>query len=276
MTALAQLLKVTPCDKRDTFTSEPENYGVLGIYGGHILGLALAAALETVAEPKLAHSLHAYFVNRGKPDQNLTLKVGRLRESSGSEFRSVKVIQDDDTIVTFSAAFKLPESGEQHQPIIPEVISPDEAINSREERGEPPFPFPMVQANRAQMELVKGSILPPVPNQEPKLQLWMRDSLSTVLSEREAQIVLTFLSDSTMMFNSVLPYGVPMLTHRLTSIDHSVWFHRTCDPTQWMLFDQHSSAANDGRGMNHGELYSSDGELVLTTAQESMLRRICN
>jgi hypothetical protein len=92
--------------------------------------------------------------------------------------------------------------------------------------------------------------------------------------ERMRQVVLAFLSDGTLMFNSVLPYGVPFQTHRLTSLDQSVWFHRDTNPGDWMLFDQRSTAAADGRGMNTGEIYSADGRLVMSCTQESMLRRI--
>lgn len=86
-------------------------------------------------------------------------------------------------------------------------------------------------------------------------------------------MVLAFLSDGTLMFNSVLPHGLPFQTHRLTSMDHAAWFHRGCDVTQWMLFDQHSSAAADGRGLNHGNLFDCNGKLVLSASQESLLKR---
>jgi len=87
-------------------------------------------------------------------------------------------------------------------------------------------------------------------------------------------VALAYLSDGTLLFNSVLPHGAPFQTHRVTSLDHAVWFHRDIDPTQWMLFDQRSTAAAGGRGMNHGEFYTADGALGLTIAQESLLRRM--
>lgn len=50
----------------------------------------------------------------------------------------------------------------------------------------------------------------------------MRVTPAEKLSERMRQVVLAFLSDGTLMFNSVLPYGIPFESHRLTSLDHSV------------------------------------------------------
>ena len=97
---------------------------------------------------------------------------------------------------------------------------------------------------------------------------------STSLTPRERQIVMAYLSDGPLMFNSVLPHGVPFQSHRLTSLDQSAWFHRDADPFEWMIFDQRSTAATAGRGMNEGQIYSQDGRLLMTCAQESMLRTI--
>ena len=94
------------------------------------------------------------------------------------------------------------------------------------------------------------------------------------LTPRMQQVLLGFLSDGTLMFNAVLPYGMPFRSHRLTSLDHSGWFHRPADPSDWLLFDQRSPAAADGRGLNFGEIHTADGALVMSCAQESMLRRI--
>jgi acyl-CoA thioesterase-2 len=94
------------------------------------------------------------------------------------------------------------------------------------------------------------------------------------IDSKSRQSVLAYLSDGTLMFNSVLPYGIPFQTHRLTSLDQSVWFHRDISPGDWMLYDQRSTAAADGRGLNEGEVYDSHGLLIMSTAQESMLRAI--
>ena len=58
----------------------------------------------------------------------------------------------------------------------------------------------------------------------------------------------------------------------LTRLDQSAWFHRDADPFEWMIFDQRSTAAAAGRGMNEGQIYGQDGRLLMTCAQESMLR----
>ncbi|HIG39891.1 MAG: hypothetical protein ABGY96_00795 [bacterium] len=126
------------------------------------------------------------------------------------------------------------------------------------------------------MLMISDSFVPQTfkTGREPKLQCWMKSNHQGKTSAQMAQCVLAFLSDGTLMFNSVLPYGVPFQTHRLTSLDHSVWFHRSCDMTQWTLFDQRSTAVADSRGMNEGEVFDRQGRLVCTISQESMLRRM--
>ena len=82
-------------------------------------------------------------------------------------------------------------------------------------------------------------------NAPPALRLWMRVAPpSTALSSRERQIVMAYLSDGPLMFNSVLPHGIPFQSHRLTSLDQSAWFHRDADPFEWMIFDQCSTRSS--------------------------------
>jgi len=273
--SLAELMSVEATQETDVFEGRTETYGALGIYGGHFLGQALAAGLATVEVPKLAHSFHAYFLRRGDPTQShIRYEVTRLRESKGSEARSIMAVQNGVAVFQMTAAFKHAEEGDAHQGTMPEVPAPEEMIAAREARGEEPFRFPMTLGGRVQMEWITANFREFDPDREPILRLWKRIPNGSDLDSRERQIVLAFLSDGTLMFNSVLPHGAPFVTHRLTSLDQSVWFHRETDPGEWMIFDQRTTAAADGRGMNHGEFYAADGTLIMSCAQESMLRTI--
>ena len=271
---LAQLMSVRPAGEPGVFTGQTEPYGQLGIYGGHFIGQALAAGFATVEEPKLAHSFHAYFLKRGDPDARLDYHVTSLRSSRAGDVRSIAARQNGDDVFHMIASFKLSEPGDAHQPTAPETAAPPDLIAAREARGEAAFQFPMVQGGRAQIEWATPSFMNFDPSREPVLRTWMRAPGGENLDPRMQQVVLGFLSDGTLMFNSVLTYGRPFRSNRLTSLDHSGWFHRPTDPGQWMLYDQRSSAAADGRGLNFGEIYTADGQLVMSCTQESMLRRI--
>jgi acyl-CoA thioesterase-2 len=271
---LPDLMRVSATGQPDVFNGRTESYGVLGIYGGHFLGQALAAGLATVDEPKLAHSFHAYFLKGGNPNAQLDYHVTRLREGRGNEVRAITARQEGQDVFHMVASFKLPEEGDTHQPTMPATEGVEALIAAREARGEPVFPFPVVKEGRVQMEFATKSFREFDPERDPVLRLWMRVPESAGLDARTRQVLLAFLSDGTLMFNSVLPYGVPFQSHRLTSLDQSVWFHADADTEEWMLFDQRSTAAADGRGMNSGEVFTREGALVMTCAQESMLRRL--
>lgn len=272
--SLERLMTVAPTDRTGIFVGQPENYKGIGIYGGHLLGQALAAGLETVDEPKLAASFHAYFLKAGNPKLPLIYEVASLRDGARSDARSITALQDGERVFHMIASFKLPEEGEIHQKQMPQVITAPEIIQERDESGEERFPYPMMQGARIEMEFAGPSFREFVPDREDGLRLWLRKIGNADLSEREKQTVLAFLSDATLMFNSGLSYGLPFQSHRMTSLDQSAWFHGSCNPCDWMLYDQRSVAAADGRGLNEGELYSADGKLIMSGAQESMLRRM--
>ncbi len=272
---LAELMSVAQTAEADVFVGEPESYGRLGIYGGHFVGQALAAVLETVEEPKIAQSFHGYFLNPGDPNAEITYRVTRLKEGRGADMRAVSAEQNGRAAFYMIASCKLPEEGDHHQPDMPTVPSP-EAIQKVLAQAGPQFSPPMMTKDRATLMLISESFVPNEfkPGRDPRLQLWMKSNHGTELSQRQQQCVLAFLSDGTLMFNSVLPYGIPFASHRLTSLDHSVWFHAPCDTREWLLYDQESTAAADGRGMNEGRVFDQSGRLLMTAAQDSMLRRM--
>jgi acyl-CoA thioesterase-2 len=268
-------MSVTQAEGHDVFVGRAESYGRLGIYGGHFIGQALAAGFETVEEPKVAQSFHAYFLNPGDPEAEIVYRVTRLKEGRGADMRAISAEQNGRAAFHMIASYKLPEEGDEHQPAMPEVPTP-EAVAEKLAAAGRQFEPPMMTKNRATLLLISDSFVPErfSKGREPRLQTWMKSNHEGEISARAAQCALAFLSDGTLMFNSVLPYGVPFATHRLTSLDHSVWFHRPTDVGQWLLFDQFSSAAADGRGMNDGRIFDRSGNLVMTAAQDSMLRRM--
>ena len=273
--SLMQLMSVQAAEDDDHFLGQAETYGLMGIYGGHFVGQALAAGFATVDEPKLAQSLHCYFLLPGDPGVPVHYAVTRLREGRGSDVRNIIAYQKSRPVFHMTASFKLSEDGDEHQPEMP-VVQDVESLLEELKTHKSQFNPPPTLEGRTEMVMASDHFMQPayVAGRAATLKLWMRCNSELELSKRESQIALAFMSDSTLMFNSVIPHGLPFQTHRLTSIDHTVWFHRPCDARQWMLFDQRSSAAADGRGMNHGELYNRQGQLIMTAAQESLLRKI--
>jgi acyl-CoA thioesterase-2 len=51
-----------------------------------------------------------------------------------------------------------------------------------------------------------------------------------------------------------------------------MWWHRYSRVDQWLLYVQESPNARGGRGLTLGRIYTRDGVLVASVAQEGMVR----
>ena len=59
---------------------------------------------------------------------------------------------------------------------------------------------------------------------------------------------------------------------KVASLDHAMWWHRPARVDEWLLYVQESPSARGGRGLSNGRIYSRDGALVASVAQEVMVR----
>jgi acyl-CoA thioesterase-2 len=78
----------------DRFTGAPSPDRGSQTYGGQLLAQALAAAHATVNDDRRVHSLHAYFLRSGAPEQSLELVVERLRDGRSFSLRNVRALQN--------------------------------------------------------------------------------------------------------------------------------------------------------------------------------------
>lgn len=270
---LDRAMQVKPAGTlRDTFVGAGRDYGPLRIYGGHLLAQGLAAAFATVAGDRLAHSLHGYFLKTGQPSAPIGYQVERLRDGRSYATRVVRAVQEDATLMLLTASFKATEPGDRHQPVMPESPSPEALLAARRLRQEPPVAPPFADPWGVRLEPADGWHPGKPPGGDPALRLWMRAALSAGADARARQCVLAYLSDGPLMFNALKPHGTAFVTHRATSLDHSLWFHRDADLEDWLLFDQQGPVAGDGRGLNRGHVFDRDGNLVVSVAQEAMMR----
>jgi acyl-CoA thioesterase-2 len=88
--------------------------------------------------------------------------------------------------------------------------------------------------------------------------------------------VLAYASDLTLLGASLLPHGIIIGDRRIqpASIDHALWFHREFRADEWLLYDQASPSASSARGFATGRLFTEDGRLIASVAQEGLIRPI--
>lgn len=72
----------------------------------------------------------------------------------------------------------------------------------------------------------------------------------------------------------MLPHDPHNLEGRLVmaSLDHAMWFHRSLRVDDWLLYAMESPSASGARGFARASVFSRDGRLVATTAQEGLVR----
>ena len=86
------------------------------VFGGQTVAQALLAASATVTD-KEPHSLHAYFVEGGTPEEPLDLTVDRVRDGRSISTRQVGVMQGERPLLIVIASFHA-------NPMSPEVADP--------------------------------------------------------------------------------------------------------------------------------------------------------
>ena len=71
-------------------------------------------------------------------------------------------------------------------------------------------------------------------------------------------------------------YGISFFMQDLTaaSLDHAMWFHRPFRADDWLLYCQDSPSSNGGRSLARGEIFTREGTLVVSVAQEGLIRTI--
>jgi acyl-CoA thioesterase-2 len=106
---LARLLDVQARDE-NVFVGDSEHLGFRALFGGQVLGQALVAAARTVTPDRPAHSLHAYFLRPGDPEEPVRYEVELTRTGASFSTRRVAASQGSTTIFSMIASFQKPRS----------------------------------------------------------------------------------------------------------------------------------------------------------------------
>jgi acyl-CoA thioesterase-2 len=87
--------------------------------------------------------------------------------------------------------------------------------------------------------------------------------------------VVAYASDMTLLDSTTLPHDVGGWGDErimMASLDHAMWFHRPFRADEWLLYDQEGPAADGARGFAWAHIFTSDGDLVVSVAQEGLIR----
>jgi acyl-CoA thioesterase II len=280
---LKDLLQVLKLERLEIDLFRGQSRKLVGgrVFGGQVLGQALAAAYATV-EGREAHSLHAYFLRAGDADHPIVYEVDRSRDGRGFTSRRVVAIQHGEQIFHMSASFQVPEAAIDRQAQMPEVPPPEEVpdlataiAEAKLKAPDRPSPF---RIHEHPFEFRPAQLPDPLAEipRDPQVKVWIR------LVDR--------VPDDPILHHCLLAYtsdyfllGAASMDARMTnereelqmaSIDHAMWFHRPARPDEWLLYVLDSPTASGARGFARGSLFTRDGRLVASTAQEGLVRRL--
>jgi acyl-CoA thioesterase II len=257
----------------------PEGERRQRVFGGQVAGQALVAAGRTVPADRAVHSLHAYFIRPGDPTVPLIYLVDRVRDGRSFTTRRVTTIQHGKTIFTLSASFHHEEPGVEHADPMPDVPPPDEIVPTAErmERLFGPSVREWYQGNPIDIRHVGP--LSFEAERDPALRatrnvVWLRADGDLPDDPLLHVCLVTYASDMTLLDSVLIAHGLSWADGRTTgaSLDHAMWFHGPFRADRWLLYAQDSPVARGARGLARGEMYTSDGQLVVSVVQEGLIR----
>lgn len=263
--------------------SSPQN-GWQRVFGGLVIAQALMAAQRCVDPDRIVHSLHAYFMRPGDPSIPIIYQVERIRDGSSFTTRRVVAIQHGKAIFSMSASFQVEEPGFDHQVAIPNVPAPESLMGEAEFRAaflaQAPDTVKKYWGRERPIEIRPTSLTHYLSREklEPEAHIWVRAS-GIVPDDRHYQAaILAYLSDMTLLDTSLYAHGTSIFDPELqvASLDHAMWFHRPCRLDDWILYTQDSPSAAGARGMTRGSIFTRDGRLIASVAQEGLIRKRAN
>jgi acyl-CoA thioesterase-2 len=276
---LIETLALEPIEM-NLFRGVSPNDGFPRIFGGFVIAQALLAAYETV-ENRVCHSIHAYFIRPGDVRIPVLYEVDRSRDGGTFTTRRVIAIQNGQQIFNLAASFQVAEEGLEHQTAMPEAPDPESVLGELERMlADSPDKLPPAMIKQMQRPRPidlrwpdPQNIFKPVPK-PPRKQVWMKAKVPIGPEIKLQQACLAYASDMAFMETALRVHGLTWQTPGLqsASLDHAMWFHRPVDFNNWLLFDQDCPSTSQGRGFIRGEMYTQDGKLAASVAQECLMR----
>jgi acyl-CoA thioesterase-2 len=262
----------------DIFTG-PSQWMPLGrVFGGQVLAQSLIAAQRTIEEDRSVHSMHGYFLRPGDAAQPITFSVDRIHDGRSFSTRRTQAYQNGVPILSMICSFQDDDEGLEHQTAMPtDIPEPESLPSAAESLAGIDHPVANFWATQRAFDLrhIPSPIYFSVEGEHVAHQaIWVK-AIGTLPDDPALhRAALAYVSDYTILEPIMRAHGVSWVTPGLkaASLDHAMWWHRFGRVDEWMLYVQESPNARGGRGLSLGRIYSRDGVLLASVAQEGMVR----
>ena len=264
------------------FKGLSKSVGSPNVFGGQVLAQALNAAYRTIVNQRVLHSMHAYFLEAGDLNLPITYEVGDIRNGGSFSTRRVTAKQGEIIIFILASSFHKNEAGHEHQfQMKKDIKQPEELLSWTEILAQfgdllPNKMKEFLQIDRP-IDFKPTKIVNPLDKKSlpPNMDVWFKlkgDSLKLDLATK--QQILTYISDYNILSAALNPHAhiANYGNTQVASLDHSMWFFRDFNLNDWMLFSFESPSTFGARGFTRGDIFSRDGTLVASVAQEGLMR----
>lgn len=240
------------------------------VFGGQLLAQTVQA-LRASADGKALKSLTQLFPREG--DVSLPVTYDVTPHHVGRTFASVgvRLTQADKLISIATASLHVPEAGLERPQSVPDVGKPADAQ---------PVDIPMIPW---EIRVVGDADLNSPSTWPAEFRMWMRAAELSSLTDDDSdwthQSLLAHATDLTIIGTALLPVeGLSQAdtgtTFHSAVTSHTLWFHSPFRMTDWLLVDQVAPVLSGGRAFGRGDVWTADGRLVASFAQESMIRML--
>lgn len=264
--------------REDIFTGPSQWMPEGRVFGGQVLAQSLVAANRTIADDRFVHSMHGYFLRPGDVRLPITFSVDRIHDGRSFSTRRTQAYQDGMPILSMIASFQDVDEGLDHQEPAPlDVPDPESLPSTAEALAGVDHPVAKFWGTQRAFDIrhIDGPIYLSVGESRSEHQaVWMRAIGSLPDDPNLHRAALAYASDYSILEPIMRRHGVAWATRglRAASLDHAMWWHRPGRVDEWVLYVQESPNAIGGRGLALGRIYSRDGVLLASVAQEGMVR----
>lgn len=270
--------------------------GARGVFGGSIAAQSLYAAIKTVPDSFVPHSLHSYFILNGDADKKIHYHVDALRDGNSFSSREVKAYQDGTLIFTQNISFmntnpKRPLTNQlSHRKQYPGHVNIDDyksaldVIKNTSHYKGGTTKEGLYHQEETWKRFENGSVEHRFPDdffehpdeshpnadknpEDIDLNMFVRVQ-KPIIDPKFHYVALTYYSDAMFLITSLKFHNRHLHSHVMSvSLDHVIYFHKPFTANDWQLF--HIKHPNSGTARNflYGEFYDND-ELFATVVQE--------
>lgn len=286
MNSVNDLLDVLILDKiNDTeYNGDSKTIGNSIVFGGQVLAQALNAASRTITNNRILHSMHAYFLEAGNLEIPITYNVSVVRDGGSFSVRRVTAHQNEHIIFILSASFHKKEAGYNHQiSVNPDIKQPEDLLSWTKILDQ--FGDFLPKSMKAFLEIERPVefkptvVINPMDRKDlpPVSDVWFKlkgDAKKLDLATK--QQILTYISDYNILGSILNPHASKAHwgNTQTASLDHSMWYFRDFDFDDWLLYSMESPSASNARGFARGNIFTRDGKLIASVAQEGLMRPI--